>query len=233
MFVGYTGVRRVVQATAEAMAKAGIDDPEDLEAVRALGVVDLPTIQRKMNLHFSLTLDLFGSEESTNAANFFNAGIKGRYHEDQIDDDHRLVEDVYPVLKLVDGRIRPVDVPALNALNARLRDDFIDDCQGGVTRWNRVIAGAGIDYELRLPHPAFNRTIGEFADIDVSPTGDLIDAATWQARRDDWLPTADDRTHIESLMQPHFDAGAFASWIAPPSKGIQNKPEDFLYVRLP
>ncbi len=233
MFVGYTGVRRIVQATVEAMASAGIDDPADLEAVRALGVIDLPTIQRKTNLHFSLTLDLFGSEESTNAANSFNAGIKGRYHEDQLDDDHRLVDDTYPVMKLVDGILRPVDVAALNALNARLRDDFIDDCQGGVTRWNRLIAGAGLDFEIRLPSIAFNRVIGDFANMDVSPAGKLLSAEDWAARHDEWLPTTDDRSHIESLMQPEFEPGGFASWIAPPSRGIHNNPVEFLYVKLP
>lgn len=233
MFVGYTGVNRVVEATVNAMDAAGISDPYDLEAVRALGVIDLPTIQRKMNLHFSLTLDLFGSEESTNAANFFNAGIKGRYRETSIDDDHRLTNDTYPVMKLVDGRLQPVEVPALIALNARLRDDFIDDCQGGVTRWNRVIAGKDIDFELRLPHAAFNRSVGEFEDIDVTPEGKLITSEEWQSRRDEWLPTSDDRTHIESLMQPVQEPAEFASWIAPPTRGIQNMPEDFLYVKLP
>jgi benzoyl-CoA 2,3-dioxygenase component B len=233
MFVGYTGVARIVQRTCEAMNEAGIDDPYDAEAVRALGVIDLPTIQRKTNLHFSLTLDLFGSEESTNAANFFNAGIKGRYHEDRLDDDHRLVSDTYPATKLVAGLLRPIEVPALNALNARLRDDFIDDCQGGVTRWNRAIAGYGIEFEIRLPHVAFNRLIGEFTDIDVSPTGEILTRDDWKAHRDGWLPTSDDKTFIESLMQPEFRPGRFASWIAPPTKGIQNQPEEFLYVRLP
>jgi len=93
MFVGETGISRVVQRTVEAMKAAGISDPSDIAKVRALGVVDLPTIQKKLNLHYSLSLDLFGSEVSTNAANAFNAGIKGRYHETQIKDDHRLQND--------------------------------------------------------------------------------------------------------------------------------------------
>ena len=67
------------------MQEAGIDDPHDIERVRALGVIDLPTIQKKANLHFSLTLDLFGNEISTNAANAFNAGLKGRYPRGQAD----------------------------------------------------------------------------------------------------------------------------------------------------
>ena len=60
--------------------------------MRALGVIDLPTIQKKLNLHFTLSLDLFGSEVSTNAANFYNSGLKGRFQETKIDDDHRLTE---------------------------------------------------------------------------------------------------------------------------------------------
>src|SRR3712207_3872479 len=83
MFVGETGVQRIIERTCGAMREAGIEDPTDAERIRALGVIDLPTLQRKMNLHFSLTLDLFGSEVSTNAANAYNAGLKGRYREDK------------------------------------------------------------------------------------------------------------------------------------------------------
>ena len=233
MFVGYTGVQRIVQRTCEAMSEAGIEDPYDSDAVRRLGVIDLPTIQRKTNLHFSLTLDLFGSEESTNAANFFNAGIKGRYHEERLEDDHRLLAATYPITKLVDGGLHPIEVPALNALNARLRDDFIDDCRGGLNRWNRVIAAIGIDFEIRLPHIAFNRAIGEFSEINVSPPGDVVTEDQWTEQRGSWLPDSEDQAFIESLMEPEFDPGDFAGWIAPPTKGVHNQPEDFLYVKLP
>jgi benzoyl-CoA 2,3-dioxygenase component B len=233
MFVGYTGVKRIVEATSAAMAAAGIEDPHDTESVRKLGVIDLPAIQRKVNLHYSLTLDLFGSEESTNAANFFNAGLKGRYHEDRLDDDHRLREATYPVMKLVEGELKLVEVPALNALNARLRDDFMDDCLGGIGRWNREIAGHGIDYEITLPHVAFNRSIGEFAELSVSPGGEVITAEEFEGSRADWLPTPDDQSYIESIMQPHFEPGVFAPWIAPPTRGIDQKPMDFEYVKLP
>ena len=110
-------------------AEAGIDDPTDIERVRALGVIDLPTIQKRINLHFSLTLDLFGNEVSTNAANAFNAGLKGRYLEDQIDDDHRLVDATYPVLASADGGSSARTAPALSALNMRLRDDYVADAR--------------------------------------------------------------------------------------------------------
>ena len=169
MFVGETGISRVVQRTCEAMKAAGISDPNDIAKVRALGVIDLPTIQKKLNLHYSLSLDLFGSEVSTNAANAFNAGIKGRYKETQIEDDHRLQNATYPVLKLVDGEIKRVDEPALTALNMRLRDDYTQDCVKGLLRWNKIIALAGYDFKLTLPNVAFHRQIGEFRDIHATP----------------------------------------------------------------
>ncbi len=158
MFVGETGISRVVQRTCEAMRAAGISDPTDIAKVRALGVIDLPTIQKKLNLHYTLSLDLFGSEVSTNAANAFNSGLKGRFHETQIKDDHRLENDTYPVLKLVDGEIKRVDEPALTALNMRLRDDYTQDCVKGLLRWNKIIATAGYDFRLtaapcRVPSP--------------------------------------------------------------------------------
>jgi len=53
MFVGYTGVARIVQRTCEAMNEAGIEDPYDAEAVPVLGVIDLPTIQPRASSHMN------------------------------------------------------------------------------------------------------------------------------------------------------------------------------------
>jgi benzoyl-CoA 2,3-dioxygenase component B len=232
MFVGETGISRVVQRTCEAMRAAGISDPNDVAKVRALGVIDLPTIQKKLNLHYTLSLDLFGSEVSTNAANAFNAGVKGRYHETQIKDDHRLQNDTYPVLKLVDGEIKRVDEPALTALNMRLRDDYTQDCAKGLLRWNKIISTSGYAFKLSLPNVAFHRQIGEFKDIHATPDAVLIDDATWNNRRNDWLPSSADGDFIASLMTPVTDVGSFASWISPPKVGIDNKPGDFEYVKI-
>src|SRR6478752_3019839 len=232
MFVGETGITRVVQRTCDAMREAGITDPTDIAKVRALGVIDLPTIQKKLNLHYTLSLDLFGSEVSTNAANAFNTGIKGRYHETQIDDDHQLKNATYPVLKFVDGEIKLVDEPALTALNMRLRDDYSQDCVKGMLRWNKVISTAGYDFQLKLPNVAFHRHIGEFKGIHATPDGLLIDDATWAKRKDDWLPSTSDGDFITSLMQPVTETGKFASWISPPKVGIDNKPGDFEYVKI-
>src|SRR6201985_1254136 len=150
MFVGETGVQRIVQRTCQAMRDAGIDDPTDVERVRALGVIDLPTLQKKANLHFSLTLDLFGNEISTNAANAFNAGLTRAYQEDKLTDDHQLTTATYPVLRPRDGSIVNEDVPALSALNMRLRDDYVADAAVGLNRWNRVFTQTGIDFRITL-----------------------------------------------------------------------------------
>jgi benzoyl-CoA 2,3-dioxygenase component B len=232
MFVGETGIGRTLQRTCEAMVEAGIADPYDIERVRSLGVIDLPTMQRKLNLHYSLSLDLFGSEVSTNAANAFNCGIKGRFHETKIDDDHRLERATYPVLKLVDGAIRRVDQPALTAINMRLRDDYTADCQRGLDRWNKIIAKTGVAFRLALPHVAFHRQIGEFRDLKAAPDGQILDDAAWNAGKQKWLPSTQDGDFIQSLMQPVTEPGKFATWIAPPRVGIDNKPGDFEYVKI-
>jgi benzoyl-CoA 2,3-epoxidase subunit B len=232
MFVGETGVGRVIERTCEAMKAAGISDPQDKEAARKLGVIDLPTLQKKANLHFSLTLDLFGNEISTNAANAFHAGIKGRFREDKLDDDHQLESGTYPVLRLVEGKIAKQDVPALSALNMRLRDDFVADCNAGVGRWNRNFEKYGIPFQLKLPHVAFHRHIGEFSGIKADADGNILNDAEWERRKDEFLPSAEDRAYIESLMKPEVASGNFASWIAPPKVGIDNKPGDFEYVKI-
>jgi benzoyl-CoA 2,3-dioxygenase component B len=214
------------------MNKAGITDPYDVGKIRALGVIDLPTIQKKLNLHYSLSLDLFGSEVSTNAANAFNAGIKGRYMESRIDDDHMLKDATYKVANIVGGKIVMEEVPALTAINMRLRDDYVRDAAGGVGRWNKLIKKHGIEFEMKLPHEAFHRQIGVFAPIETDPDGNILSSDEWAKRRDDWLPSKEDGEFIQSLMQPCYEPGKFASWIAPPKVGIDNKPGDFEYVKL-
>ena len=232
MFVGESGVSRVIQRTCDAMNQADIENPFDIDRIRALGVIDLPTLQKKANLHYSLSLDLFGSEISTNAATAFNNSLKGRYREDKIEDDHQLINATYPVLKPVDGTFKLVDEPALTALNMRLRDDYTRETDSGVRRWNRQINKNGIDFEIRLPSVSFNRSIGLFSNIDTTPEGDSLTQEEFLSRKDDWLPSADDGAFVSSLMEQVTEPGSFAGWISPPRIGIDNKTGDFEYVRL-
>jgi benzoyl-CoA 2,3-dioxygenase component B len=214
------------------MKEAGITDPYDINAIRDLGVIDLPTIQKKANLHYSLSLDLFGSEISTNAANAFNAGIKGRYKEAKIDDDHKLDGATYPVMRYMDGKVVMSNEPALAAINMRLRDDYVKDATGGVNRWNNIIKKQGIDFEITLPHVAFHRQQGEFLAIHATPEGEVLSTDEWNARKDEFLPSKSDGDFIDSLMKPQWEPGKYAGWISPPKVGIDNKPGDFEYVKI-
>src|SRR5262249_8998518 len=132
----------------------------------------------------------------------------------------------------IDGQIKNEDAPALSALNMRLRDDYVVDCNVGVGRWNKVISEIGIPFEIKLPHVAFHRHIGEFSKIHADVNGSSLSEAQWKKRRGEFLPSDDDRSFIESLMQPNFEIGKFAGWIAPPKVGIDNKPGDFEYVKI-
>jgi benzoyl-CoA 2,3-dioxygenase component B len=204
----------------------------DVDRLRALGVIDLPTIQRYLNFHFSVTIDLFGADLSSNAATFYTTGLKGRYFEDKIKDDHVLKDASYPVLETVDGRILSRDAPALNALNERLRDDFIQDSIAGVEAWNKGIQKFGIEFAMQVPHKAFNRQIGALAGFKFSPEGKLIDEGEWSANSRHWLPTPEDRAYVQSLMGRVTEPGKFANWISPPAAGINGRPVDFEYVRF-
>src|SRR5437868_6587785 len=81
MFVGESGVARIIERTCQLMKQAGFSGD-----VRALGGIDIPTIQKHLNQWFSLSLDLHGGEVSSNAASYFANGLKGRAHEDNYED---------------------------------------------------------------------------------------------------------------------------------------------------
>jgi benzoyl-CoA 2,3-dioxygenase component B len=229
MFVGEAGIGRIVQRTCELMREHRTDDPDRL---RRLGAIDLPTLQRYLNFHYSVSLDLFGSEISTNAANFYTGGLKGRFEEGKKSDDHVLGEASYPVSRLEGDRIMTREEPALTSLNERLRDDYIADCQRGVDRWNGIIRKAGLDVKLRLPHRGFHRAIGMFAEVRVSPDGQIVSQAECDARKGEWLPTEADAAYVATLMKPVVGPGCLANWIAAPARGINGQPVDFQYVRL-
>jgi benzoyl-CoA 2,3-dioxygenase component B len=227
MFVGETGISRIIQRTCELMKEHKTDD------VRALGAIDLVTMQKYLNFHFSVSLDLFGQEASTNAANYYTMGVKGRFLETRIDDDHLLTNSSYKIETIEGGHIVKKAVPALQALNERLRQDYIEDCARGVLRWNKIIEKAGVNFEMKLPHRGFDRRIGAFTGSRVSPAGKVLSEAEWKANEAKWLPTDEDRAYVTSLMGPAVvQPGKFAHWISPPARGINGQPGDFEYVRF-
>jgi benzoyl-CoA 2,3-epoxidase subunit B len=228
LFVGDTGLARIVERTCQLMKESGLS-----EDVRKLGGIDLPTIQKHINFWFSQSLDLHGSEVSSNAATYFTNGLKGRAEEGKYPDDHVLASDVY-LLDAVDEHGRPMrqEVPMRNALNEVLRDWYVEDCRSGIERWNARIANHGIDFRFTLPDRKFHRQIGVFSGLHFDPSGHPVDVDTWQRKREDWLPSAADKEYLKNLQaEPVYEPGKFANYIAPPLRGINQKPIDFEYVR--
>lgn len=227
MFVGETGIQRVLQRTCELMKK------NENEDARAEGGIDLPTMQKYLNLWYSVSLDLFGGEISSNAANYFANGLKGRAHEEKKFDEHTALDQFYEMLvPNADGKIEKQEIPLRTAMNEVLRDEYTSDSQRGLDKWNKTIRQSGIDFELTLPSSRFHRNVGIFAGLHFDPDGNLLSEEEWNAKKGDWLPNEDDETFVKSLMnKPIYDPGQMANWIAAPSKGIKGKPVDFEYVR--
>jgi benzoyl-CoA 2,3-dioxygenase component B len=226
MFVGDTGCSRVIQRTCEIMKENKTDD------ARKFGGIDLQTIQKYLNFHYSICLDLFGQEMSTNAANFYTQGIKGRFLETKINDDHVLTNDSYKVMEYADGKAVVKEEAALNSINERLRNDYIEDSQRGIDRWNKIISDHGVDFKLTLPHQSFNRGIGSFAGKRFSIDGKPLTEEQWQAQKDQWVPSDADFAYVQSLMKPVREIGKIANWVAKPARGINNQPFDYEYVRF-
>src|SRR5438132_43497 len=203
MFVGESRVSRISQRTCDVMKQLQTEDPIK---IRSAGAIDLETLQRYLNFHYSVTIDLFGADQSSNAATFYSSGLKGRYEEGKRSDDHVLKGQTYKVLEVHGGQLVEKEVPMLNALNEVLRDDFIKDSVAGVERWNKVIDKAGIPFRLKVPHKAFHRNIGALAGIKMSPDGSVVSESEWAAKKDEWLPTAEDRAFVASLMGRVVDA---------------------------
>jgi benzoyl-CoA 2,3-dioxygenase component B len=224
MFVGETGLGRVVKRTLEVMKEIGTDDPQ---AVRAQGAIDLPTMQRYMNFWFTSSLDLFGSEVSSNAATSFATGIKGRPDEAQYP-DHACVDTAYE-LETPQGK---ESVALRNAMNEVMRTSYIKDCEIGVKRWKMQIQRAGYDFRLALPNPRFRRSIGAWASVPTDPQGQPISREAYEQRLPGWLPSEADRSFVKSLMHRVAEPGKMAGWIAPPDRGINNLPVEYEYVRL-
>jgi benzoyl-CoA 2,3-dioxygenase component B len=226
MMVGTTGIDRVVTRTAELMKE------HDTEDIAGYGGVPLNLIQKYINFHYSVSLDLFGGDTSTNVANYYTAGLKGRWQEDRRGDDHVLTENLVSIPLLEEGQVVDRQVAALTALNVDLRNEYADDCANGVKRWNSILAEYGINGQIQLPHVGFHRNVGAFAGSHLTPDGRIVDADTWNSHLDTWLPSQDDKAHIASLMRPVYEPGKIAGWVAPPRTGINGQPFEYEYVHL-
>ena len=229
MFVGTTGVQRTVERTAQVMSELGTDDEQKiLEA----GAIPLQIIQKYLNFQFSVSMDLFGSERSSNVAAYYTAGLKGRWQETRRKDDHVLTDDSREVTYVRDGELVKETVPMLTALNLDLRDEYVADCENGVRRWNQAMEDAGLEQRLLLPHEGFNRKVGSYAGHHLSPEGEVLTQQQWDEQVGAWLPNDDDRAAVANLMVAHYEPGDFAGWITAPKTGINDQPVEFDYVHL-
>jgi benzoyl-CoA 2,3-dioxygenase component B len=228
MFVGASGITRIIKRTLQVMREPATDDPA---AVRNAGAIDLPTLQRYVNFWFSSSVDLFGAEISSNAASYFATGIKGRPDEARFP-DHLGAGRLQIDLPNGKGGVIREEVPMRTAMNEVSRAAYVKDCEIGVQRWNRLIREAGHDFRLALPSLRFRRSVGAWAGVHTDPQGKPITAEEWNARRHDWLPCEEDRAFVGSLMHGVIEPGKFAGWIAPPDGGINNLGFSYEYVRL-
>lgn len=229
MQVGETGITRMIQRTLEVMNELKTDS---VEAIRNAGVVDLQTIQRYINFWFSSSLDLFGSEISSNSATAFANGLKGRPDEMRYE-DHSEKNSTYTFEGLsLENAIEEQTIPMRNAMNEITRLSYVADCEIGLKRWNRLIKKSGHDIILSLPSKRFRRSIGIWAGVETNPEGKIISKSEFDTNINSWLPSESDREYIKSLMVQVIEVNKTAGWIAPPSRGINKLDTGYEYVEL-
>ena len=226
MFVGDTGLERILRRSAQLTRM----DPNG--DARAQGGIDLKTVQKFINFWFSYCLDLFGSEVSSNAADFFGAGLKGRFDEERRFEEHTALNQIKTLTVPRNGVLVQEEIDLRNAMNEVLREDYIEDCRNAIRRWSKVVQAEGVDFEVTLPSGRFHRHQGIYGGVSFNPSGDMISAEEFEAHRTDWLPTAADHTYLRSIMKPVTEHGKIANWIAPPKKGVNNNEFEFNYVKL-
>jgi benzoyl-CoA 2,3-dioxygenase component B len=224
--VGELGLERVMRRACQLMQA----DPNG--DARAQGGIDLHTIQKWINHWFGYSLDLFGAEVSTNAADYYAAGIKGRWKEAKDYEDHSCLGVTRSIPTVEDGKLVDMEYALRNCMNEELRDSYSADCHRVLKRWNKAVLEEGItDFKFSLPSTRFFRRQGQYANEHFDLEGNIIDEATWEANVEKWLPTDADRVYVQSLMVPVYEQGKVANWIAAPRRGINGKPFDFEYVR--
>ncbi|MCZ6767354.1 MAG: benzoyl-CoA 2,3-epoxidase subunit BoxB [bacterium] len=229
LFVGETGVGRTIRRTAQLMKETPNEDVTTVDAI------PLDIVQKYINYWYSVSLDLFGSEDSSNAANFFGASLKGRFGESNRKKyPDPLCRDTAYSIECLDenGRKTTTEIPMRRAMNAVLRDTYIEDTYRALRRWNKVFEKEDIQYRLQLPSDRFNRKIGLHAAHQADVEGNFLTAEEWEKRKDEWLPTPEDKAYVKTCMVPVREPGKFANWITPPYRGVSGKPIDFEYVRL-
>jgi benzoyl-CoA 2,3-dioxygenase component B len=227
MATGEGGVGRTLRRTAE-LIKAGTDP-------RTVGAIPLEILQKYVNEWSTASYDLFGGEDSTNAANYFAGGLKGRFNENDPGKyaDHVALEANYELKQFEGGRWTTKDIPMRRAMNAVLLESYHMECARIVERWNGVLEEVGIGERLLLPSLRFNRKVGLYAGQQYDPNGEGVpDATAYRALLAKALPTQSDYTYVQSCMVPVYEPGKVANWIAPHGKGVGGKDLNYEYVKF-
>jgi benzoyl-CoA 2,3-dioxygenase component B len=223
--VGENGIGRTVQRTAELM-KQGLDP-------RKVGAIPPEIVQRYVNEWATASYDLFGGEDSSNAAESFASGLKGRYREgDGIYKDPKALDQIYETQAVTDGRLSRLEIPLRRAMNALLLDAYVADITRIVARWNKTLSDQGIDAVLKVPSLRFNRQIGLYGGLPIDPEGNPITREEFDRKLPGWLPSRADYEYVASCMVKVHERDKFANWIAPPHQGINGQTADFEYVKF-
>ncbi|MEZ4316704.1 MAG: benzoyl-CoA 2,3-epoxidase subunit BoxB [Myxococcota bacterium] len=226
LFVGQTGVERVLRRSVQLAKEAPDGD------ARTLGGIRPETVQKYVNYWYSYSLDLFGSEISSNAADFFASGLKGRWQEAKRYEDHVALDVFVPMTVLKEGKLTEEQVPMRTAMNEVLRGEYVSDCESVLEKWNRALEQEGSDFRITLPSTRFHRRQGIYADGHFDREGNPISEAEFEAKRSEWLPTDEERAYVGSLMKAVYEPGKMANWIAAPRRGIDGHDVEFDYVRI-
>lgn len=226
LFVGATGIERILRRSAQLMKQNPNED------VSTLGGIPLEMIQRRVNYWYSYSLDLFGAEIGTNAGDWFAEGLKGRFHERVKYKEHKALNQTFSLTVIENNKLVEQEIELRRAMNEVLRTDYVNDCQNILRKWNLALEEEDIPYRLYLPHSRFHRRQGLYKDYHFDIQGNLISAEEFARKKGEWLPNPNDDAYIESLMTPVTGVGQIANWLVPPKVGINGQPFEFEYVRL-
>ena len=194
MFVGETGIARIVERTCQLMKEAGFS-----EDVRKLGGIDLPTIQKHINLWFTLSLDLHGNEISTNAASYFANGLKGRAEEAKWD-DHRVVETIYDArdrsqtARSIDGRRPDAQRDERGAARLVRRATARPASSAGT----RSSSGTACPIACGCPIASSTAASASSRRSHFDPDGPPLSDEEWARRKHEWLPAPADKAFLLS-----------------------------------
>ena len=230
MFVGETGVLRVVDRTAKLMAENKNEHADDVRKLGGHRPADDAEVPEPLVLAVARPLRRRGELQRRQ---LLRVGPQGPRQGGAVRGSHGARRARTRWTSPKDGRIEREEVPMRNAMNEVLRDAYVEDCQRGVDKWNRAIAAHGVTHQLRLPSRRFHRHVGIYAGLYLDPDGNLLTKEQWEAAAEEWLPSDADRAYVRSLMtKPIYDPKQMANWISPPKQGIKGR-ADRLRVRSP